>query len=428
MLSRYPIHDETQGNEMLVNERRTNINIAREYTVPVDFRTIYLAQLEDPTIQRLQREAPHRLGRIFDNTGERSGPQQAITVKDMKTNVSRILVPENMRHRLIHWYHHMLVHPGMDRLFNTLFQHFTWPRMRQEINDYTKVCPQCQKGKRGLKGYGEIPLKDVETEPWKDVCIDLSGPWSATISGKTVEFHALTIIDPFTSWVEIVPIHTKRAPYIRDQILQQWLRRYPRPARIIFDQGGEFDNAWLFALCKRWNITPVPTTTMNPRANAIVERMHKIMADMIRCQMSLRHQDDDPVRDMLSAIAYAIRSTVHGTTQYTPGQLVFSKDMILRTHMEADIRLIQLRRQQMAKTNNTRRENKRRIKHSYEPGDKVLILPSPLEAKLTLNQGPFAVVNYDKATGTLQIRRKNYIESINIRRVRPYFGHQSGGD
>jgi hypothetical protein len=67
-------------------------------------------------------------------------------------------------------------------------------------------------------------------------------------------------------------------------------------------------------------------------------------------------------------------------------------------------------------------------KYSYQPGDKVLILPAPFDPKLTLNQGPFRVIHFDKATGTLQIRRKNYIESINIRRVRPYFGSQSGGD
>ena len=101
--------------------------------------------------------------------------------------------------------------------------------------------------------------------------------------------------------------------------------------------------------------------------------------------------------------------------------------MILRTHMEADMRMIQLRRRQAAEKNIIR-ENKRRIKYAYKPGDKVLILPSRLDSKHTLNEGPYRVNHYNKSTGTLQIRRKNYIESINIRRVRPYFGSQSGGD
>jgi transposase InsO family protein len=431
LLSRHPTesneHDEnfTTGNASQLEFR--NINLAREYTVPVNLKEIYEAQLKDPTIQRLLQQAPERLGRIFDNTGEKTGPHQAYTIIDPILKEARILVPQEHRKRLIHWYHHILLHPGEERLYNTIHQHYTWPFMRKNIQEFTKVCHYCQKGKRGLRGYGKVPLKEVETQPWKDLCIDLSGPWTATINGKELEFHALTMIDPFTSWPEIVPIYTKQAPYIRDFILQQWLRRYPRPSRIIFDQGTEFDNAWLYALCKRWNIKPEPITVKNPRANAIIERLHRTLGDMLRCQLVKRHDNDDPVSDLLSAAAYAIRATIHGTTHYTPGQLVFSKDMILRTHIQADMELVRLRRQRAAERNNER-ENKRRIKYKYKPGDKVLILPNRLDPKLKLNQGPYKVIHYNEANGTLQIRRGNYIEPINIRLVRPYFGRHSGGD
>ena len=314
----------------------------------------------------------------------------------------------------------MLVHPGADRLFNTLAQHFYWRKMRDDIKTFVRVCKACQKGKRGVRGYGKTPLKDVETQPWKDVCLDLSGPWKAKVNHKKIEFHSLTCIDPFTGWVEITPIYTKEAPFIRDQFLQQWLRRYPRPVRAIFDQGTEFDNAWMYALCRRWHIHPEAITVRNPRANAIVERLHKVMGDMLRCQLVKKHDKDDPVADLLSAAAYGVRCTVHGTTQYTPGQLVFSKDMILRTHMEADMDMVRLRRKKAAIVNNER-ENRRRYKHTYKPGDKVLILTQRLDPKLKLHEGPYTVAAYNKLNGTLQIRRGNYIEPINIRLVRPYF-------
>jgi hypothetical protein len=41
-----------------------------------------------------------------------------------------------------------------------------------------------------------IPVKDVETAPWRDIAVDLAGPWTATIDGKKVKFLSLTIIDP----------------------------------------------------------------------------------------------------------------------------------------------------------------------------------------------------------------------------------------
>ena len=141
------------------------------------------------------------------------------------------------------------------------------------------------------------------------------------MDGKEVHFHALTIIDVFTSWIEIIPIQTKESKYIRTLIEQEWLRRYPRPSRFIFDLGGEFDNKWMVTLGKKWFVNTTPTTVKNPRANAIIERVHRVMGDMVRVQLASRHEHDDPVREMLSATAYGIRATVHGTTQYTPAQL-----------------------------------------------------------------------------------------------------------
>ena len=184
---------------------------------------------------------------------------------------SRIIVPQALTKRLLEWYHTNLVHPGVERLYNTLRQHFIWPKTLEEIRAYTKRCGPCQKGKRGLKGYGKIPVKDVGTAPWKDVAVDLSGPWKAYVNGKEVFFHTLTIIDVFTGWVEIVPIESKKKGLIADLFVREWLRRYPRPSRVIFDQGGEFDNESFDAKLTLWHVKATPITVKNPRANSIVE-------------------------------------------------------------------------------------------------------------------------------------------------------------
>ena len=55
-------------------------------------------------------------------------------------------------------------------------------------------------------------------------------------------------------------------------------------------------------------------------------------------------------------------------------------------------------------------------------GDRVLLLNKPLDPKLKPHAGPYKVVSYDQSTGTLNIKRGRYVEPINIRLVRPYFG------
>ena len=61
---------------------------------------------------------------------------------------------------------------------------------------------------------------------------------------------------------------------------------------------------------------------------------------MLRAQLACRHENDDPISDMLQAAACGIRSTVHGMTGCIPGQLICNKDMTLHTHMEADLELV----------------------------------------------------------------------------------------
>ena len=429
-LSRLMIADlQSPNEEAMMAEEAFDMAEAswRQFYQPITFVEISREQKKDKMVQTLQTQAPDRLGEVFEDIGKKTGPDRVVTELDSNDKQQRILIPASLRQRLMAWYHAMLVHPGGERMYNTLRQHYTWPNMHLEIKQYVKTCNACQRGKRGLKGQGKLPLKDIETEPWKDIAVDLAGPWEAVIDNQKVYFHTFTVIDVFTGWVEIIPISTKKMETIRDLFLREWIRRYPRPSRVIFDAGSEFENEAFRNLLTQWYIKPEPITVKNPRANAIVERMHKVLGDMLRVQLTRKHPTEDVVYELTSAAAYGIRATVHGTNRFTPAQVVFSKDMVLRTTMEASIELIRQRRKAAAIQNNLR-ENRRRIAYNYKEGDKVLVLSGGLDPKLQLHEGPYRVLAYNKSNGTLHIQRKNYVEPINIRLVRPYFGAIRGGE
>ena len=75
-----------------------------------------------------------------------------------------------------------------------------------------------------------------------------------------------------------------------------------------------------------YNIIRKPITSRNPQANAIVERVHKTLNDMV-CTKGIKDSRDlDETygwSGMLSALQFGINATVHTTTRATPGQLVF---------------------------------------------------------------------------------------------------------
>ena len=82
--------------------------------------------------------------------------------------------------------------------------------------------------------------------------------------------------------------------------------------------------------------------------------------------------EKNPWKGILSATAFAVRSTFHTTLQSTPGQLVFGRDMILNIKHTANWEYIKQRKQQIINKNN-QRENAKRKEHVYRVGDKVLL-------------------------------------------------------
>jgi len=82
--------------------------------------------------------------------------------------------------------------------------------------------------------------------------------------------------------------------------------------------------------------------------------------------------EDNPWKGVLSATAFAVRSTFHTTLHKSPGQLVFGRYMILNIKHTANWDYIRQRKQKIINKNN-QRENSKRVEHHYQEGDKVLL-------------------------------------------------------
>jgi hypothetical protein len=83
--------------------------------------------------------------------------------------------------------------------------------MRSTIRSITKSCRSCQLNKKRKLKYGHLSSKIVITIPWQALCVDLIGPY--TLKGKdgsVIDFMALRMIDPATSWFEVVELPFRR--------------------------------------------------------------------------------------------------------------------------------------------------------------------------------------------------------------------------
>jgi len=233
------------------------------------------------------------------------------------------------------------------------------------------------------------------------------------------------MIDPATGWFEIVNIPNKRADYIANVLEYHWLTRYPWPTEITMDRGSEFKKEVSEALRSQFGIEVKMITTRNPQANAIVERIHQVVGDMIRTRAINGSEDIDedfPWMGVLSAVRHAVRSLVHTTTRATPTQLVFGRDALLNVSFEADWQYIRERKQHRIIQNN-KRENATRVDYTYTVGQEVMVKADPSRKLEGVRfKGPFTVTQVND-NGTLQLSKATnggaVLQTWNIRNVKP---------
>jgi hypothetical protein len=122
-------------------------------------------------------------------------------------NDGKMIIPKPLQRHAVLWYHHYLQHPGHTQLEETMKATMYWKGMGTTIRSLTKSCKTCQVNKKRKLKYGHLPSKIFITVPWRVLCVDLIGPY--TLKGKDgtiIDFMALTMIDPATSWFEVVEL------------------------------------------------------------------------------------------------------------------------------------------------------------------------------------------------------------------------------
>ncbi len=339
--------------------------------------------------------------------------------------------------------------------------------MSTTILRYVKTCQSCQVNKRHSQKYGHLPPKLVIMTPWKALCVDLIGPY--TLKGKdgsSINFMCLTMIDPATSWFKIVELPTvaqemtvppvgkgtkvtfdknakvaepyfgKSSAQISNLVYKTWFSRYPRCWYIIYNNWfSGYPRCWYIiynngskfqlhfqSLCNTYGIKRKPTSVKNPQANAILERIHAGLGNMLRTSkldMAKTVKPSD-INVFLSDAAWAVCSTYHTVLKASPGAAIFGQDMLFDILFIADWQKIGEHRQWLTDLNNTH-ENKGRIEYDYKVGQKVLLRKEGIlrNVESRWHKKPWLITPVN-TNGTITVQRGNIIDRVNIRRVKPF--------
>jgi hypothetical protein len=205
------------------------------------------------------------------------------------------------------------------------------------------------------------------------------------------------MIDPATSWFEIVELptvrvtvpkggegkkatcldHTKDAEIFDKTSVQTsnlvykcWFSRYPCCCYMIYNDGSEF-RLHFHDLCKTYGVKHKPTSIKNPQGDAILECMHAVFTNML-CTAKLNMAKSVNASDidiLIADASWAICSTHHTVLKASPGAAIFGQDMLFDIPFLADWKIIGEHRQRPTDLN-TDLENEGRIDYDYNVGQK----------------------------------------------------------
>jgi hypothetical protein len=93
---------------------------------------------------------------------------------------------------------------------------------------------------------------------------------------------ALTALDTMTNLVELIRINNKESNTVARKFVQCWLPCYPWPQHCVHDPGTEFAGPEFQTLIQTCHIRDVCITAKIPQFNAVCERMHQTVRNVLR--------------------------------------------------------------------------------------------------------------------------------------------------
>jgi hypothetical protein len=178
--------------------------------------------------------------------------------------------------------------------------------------------------------------------------------------------------------------------------------------------GPEF-----ITLMQRCNIKDVNTTAKNLQANAICERMHQTVGNILRTLLHgepamIISKAKEFIDESLSIAMHAMRLGVHSTVGSSPGSLVFNRDIFLNIPIVADWEAI-TKKQEHLINEILMRENSCRRQYDYEINQCVLKKNTNPRKLGEWTSGPYQITQVH-TNGTITIAiNENMSERINIR-------------
>ena len=237
----------------------------------------------------------------------------------------RLVVPWTKRNDLIRLVHEGMTggHAGITRTKEQVRRRAYWPGWTKSVELYVKACNPCaryQNRKAPKQGHLRPMLA---SRPFETLGIDVTGPHPKSANGFV---YILTIVDHFSKFAFAFPMRNQEATTVAKILVDSVICLVGTPARILTDQGPNFESLLFKELCKILGVAKVRTSPYEASTNGGTERFLLTLNSMLAKVIRENQRDWDL---HLQPVMAAYRASRHTATTLTPNMVVFGRENVM---------------------------------------------------------------------------------------------------
>ena len=191
----------------------------------------------------------------------------------------RVPNDEDVARRIAHELH-TATHLGGHALWKLFRDRYMHKAGRHIWLEAAQSCPQCQLGTD--YGHRQKTTGTIQSQgPWDTLLIDIVGPLPPDHRHEFL----IIFVDCYSKYTILIPSSNHTANTVSEALMRHVSPYFGTPRRLLSDHGREFIRAIWTKLLRSLGIQQVLTSQYHPEGNAINERSHRTLNNMLRARL-----------------------------------------------------------------------------------------------------------------------------------------------
>ncbi|KAJ9539536.1 hypothetical protein OSB04_032269 [Centaurea solstitialis] len=213
------------------------------------------------------------------------------------------------------------VHPGADKMYKGLREHYWWPGMKKDVALYVRKCMTCARVKaEHQKPSGHLQQPEIPEWKWEQISMDFVTKLPRTKKGHDSIW---VIVDRLTKSAHFLPI---REDFSIDRLAQLYVNeivmRHGVPISIISDRDSRFTSRFWQSLQKAMGTRLDLSTSYHPQTDGQTERTIQTLEDMLcACVIEFGGSWDDH----LPLVEFSYNNSYHTSIQCAPYEALYGR-------------------------------------------------------------------------------------------------------